>query len=89
MVRVGYMGYTGRGGHESFTSANSQTRTLSRHNQSVLLEGASVKRRRLTGALLDRLTHHAHVLEMNGDSYRLKNSKSRRGPTAARDPSSA
>jgi len=26
---------------------------------------------RLTGALLDRLTHHVHLLEMNGDSYRL------------------
>jgi DNA replication protein DnaC len=32
---------------------------------------------RLTGALLDRLTHHVHILEMNGDSYRLKQSKSR------------
>ncbi len=28
--------------------------------------------KRLTGALLDRLTHHVHILEMNGDSYRLK-----------------
>ena len=27
---------------------------------------------RLTGALLHRLTHHVHILEMNGDSYRLK-----------------
>ena len=27
---------------------------------------------RLTGALLDRLTHHVHILEMNGDSFRLK-----------------
>ena len=27
---------------------------------------------RLTGALLDRLTHHVHILEMNGESYRLK-----------------
>ena len=30
---------------------------------------------RLTGALLDRLTHHVHVLEMNGDSYRLRHSR--------------
>jgi DNA replication protein DnaC len=30
---------------------------------------------RITGALLDRLTHHVHILEMNGDSYRLKQSK--------------
>lgn len=35
---------------------------------------------RLTGALLDRLTHHVHILEMNGDSYRLKQSKRKRGP---------
>jgi DNA replication protein DnaC len=26
---------------------------------------------RLTGALLDRLTHHAHILAMNGPSFRL------------------
>jgi hypothetical protein len=32
---------------------------------------------RLTGALLDRLTHHVHILEMNGDSYRLSQSKRR------------
>ena len=33
---------------------------------------------RLTGALLDRLTHHVHILEMNGDSYRLKQSQKQR-----------
>jgi DNA replication protein DnaC len=33
---------------------------------------------RLTGALLDRLTHHVHILEMNGESYRLAQSKQRR-----------
>lgn len=32
---------------------------------------------RLTGALLDRLTHHVHILEMNGQSYRLKQAKQR------------
>jgi DNA replication protein DnaC len=30
---------------------------------------------RLTGALLDRLTHHVHILEMNGESFRLATSK--------------
>jgi hypothetical protein len=30
---------------------------------------------RLTGALLDRLTHHVHILEMNGESFRLAASK--------------
>ena len=33
---------------------------------------------RLTGALLDRLTHHIHILEMNGESFRLKQSRQRR-----------
>jgi len=32
---------------------------------------------RLTGALLDRLTHHVNILEMNGESYRLSQSKAR------------
>jgi DNA replication protein DnaC len=31
---------------------------------------------RLNGILLDRLTHHVHILEMNGESYRLKQSRS-------------
>ena len=32
---------------------------------------------RLTGALLDRLTHHVHILEMNGESFRLKQGRHR------------
>ena len=32
---------------------------------------------RLTGALLDRLTHHVNIIEMNGESYRLGQSKAR------------
>ena len=32
---------------------------------------------RLTGALLDRLTHRVHILEANGESYRLRDSRQR------------
>jgi DNA replication protein DnaC len=32
---------------------------------------------RLTGAILDRLTHHVHILEMNGESFRLRQSRKR------------
>jgi DNA replication protein DnaC len=32
----------------------------------------------LTGALLDRLTHHAHILTMNGESYRFKQSMAKK-----------
>ncbi|MBO0732977.1 MAG: ATP-binding protein [Methylocapsa sp.] len=46
---------------------------------------------RLTGALLDRLTHHVHILELNGESYRLKQSKARRrrGPRPADEAANA
>ena len=41
---------------------------------------------RLTGALLDRLTHRVHILEANGESYRLQESKRRQSkrPKTAR-----
>ena len=32
---------------------------------------------RLTGALLDRLTHRVHIVEANGESFRLRESKRR------------
>ena len=37
---------------------------------------------RLTGAVLDRLTHRCHILEMSGESYRLKQA-SQRAPRGA------
>jgi DNA replication protein DnaC len=33
---------------------------------------------RLTGATLDRLTHRCHIIECNGQSYRLRDAKQRR-----------
>jgi DNA replication protein DnaC len=44
---------------------------------------------RLTGALLDRLTHHVHILTMNGVSYRLAQSTARRRPSKKAAPSDA
>jgi DNA replication protein DnaC len=38
---------------------------------------------RLTGALLNRLTHHVHILEMNGDSYRLAQSRTSKSTDTA------
>jgi len=35
---------------------------------------------RLTGAMLDRLTHRVHILEANGESFRLKDAKKRLKP---------
>ena len=36
---------------------------------------------RLTGALLDRLKNHVYILEIDGDSYSLKQSKRRQRGT--------
>ena len=41
---------------------------------------------RLTGALLDRLTHHMHILEMNGESHRLKRSRENAAPRLRTNP---
>jgi DNA replication protein DnaC len=40
---------------------------------------------RLTGALLDRLTHRVQIIEANGESYRLRESKRRQRRTSPRD----
>ena len=41
---------------------------------------------RLSGALLDHLTHHVHILEMNGESYRFKRSRENATSQAPDDP---
>ena len=46
---------------------------LPRHAHDTVLE------ERLTGALFDRLTHHVHILELNGESFRLRQSRKTKG----------
>lgn len=41
--------------------------------------GQIFRTERLAVALLDRLTHRAQILEMNGESYRLKSARKRQG----------
>jgi len=48
---------------------------------------------RMTAALLDRLTHRCHIFEMNGESYRFRESMKskkirRRSPVGARPSAS-
>ena len=44
---------------------------------------------RLTGALLERLTHRVHILEMNGESYRLKRSRENAASPGSEEPDGA
>jgi hypothetical protein len=56
-------------------------KTISTGNQSQTLPVQPLAHafgsERLTGALLDRLTHNVYILEMNGDSFRLSSSRKR------------
>jgi DNA replication protein DnaC len=45
------------------------TSNLSFSNRGQIFQGE-----RMTAVLLDRLTHHCHIFEMNGESFRFKES---------------
>ena len=40
---------------------------------------------RLTGAVLDRLTHRCHILETRGESYRLQDARRRQSGKKSRN----
>src|SRR6266699_6105892 len=65
---------------EIFSQRYERTSTLVTSNLPFAEWTEVLSSARLTGALLDRLTHHVHILEMNGESYRLKKSKHIRNP---------
>ncbi|HXR37868.1 MAG TPA: IS21-like element helper ATPase IstB [Terracidiphilus sp.] len=60
---------------ETFSQRNERASTLVTSNLPFEEWTEIFGSERLTGTLLDRLTHHVHILEMNGDGYRLKHSR--------------
>lgn len=54
-----------------------------RHAEALVLPDAVI-----ASAVLDRLVHHAHLIPIVGDSYRMKDLKTRRRP-AREEPKSA
>jgi len=59
-----------------------RTRLHPGHQQLALAEWTeALGSERLTGTLLGRLTHHVHILKMNGDSYCLKQCRRKRSPS--------
>lgn len=63
---------------ETFSQRYERSSTLVTSNLPFAEWTAILGSERLTGALLDRLTHPVHILEMNGESYRLKHSRRKR-----------
>ncbi len=63
---------------EVFSQRYERTSTLVTSNLPSAEWTETLGSERLTGALLDRLTRHVHILEMNGESYRLKESKAQK-----------
>jgi hypothetical protein len=67
----------------AITAANKPHRRPNLHRKSGRISAESEEwadvmgSERLTGALLDRLTHRVHIIEANGPSYRLRESKER------------
>ncbi len=77
---LGELGYVtiSRGGVELlfrvFADRYERGRILVTSNLPFSEWGQIFQGERMTAALLDRLTHHSHIFEMNGESYRFRES---------------
>ena len=84
---LGYVPLSATGGaellFETFSQRYERGSTIITSNLPFEDWTSFLRSERLTGALLDRLTHHVSILTMNGDSYRLKQS-SRPSPDGSR-----
>jgi DNA replication protein DnaC len=85
---LGYVPLSSTGGEllfETFSQRYERGSTIVTSNLPFDEWTAVFGNERLTGALLDRLTHHVHIRERNGESYRLKHSTARHR-TRAQEP---
>ena len=60
---------------QAFSERHERGSTIVTTNLPFAEWGQVFRTERLAVAMLDRITHRAHILEMNGDSYRLKSAK--------------
>ena len=78
---LGYVPFTAGGGELLFQFCSERYERGSLIITTNLEFGSWVEvfgNERMTAALLDRLTHRCHILEIKGESYRFKESKKRR-----------
>ena len=86
---LGYLSFT-RGGAELlfqvFADRYERASLLLTSNLAVSDWGQVFQGERMTAALLDRLTHRCHIFEMNGESYRFRESMKGRKGSAKNKP---
>jgi len=84
---LGYLPLTERAAEllfQAFSARHEQGSVIVNSNLPFSDWAQVFKTERLAVAMLDRLTHRAHILEMNGESYRLRDTRRRRSPTKKR-----
>jgi len=86
---MGYLPVTERGAEllfQAFSARHERGSVIVNTNLPFSEWGQIFKTERLAVALLDRVTHRAQILEMNGESYRLRSAKARSSAKRNRHP---
>ena len=80
---LGYLPVTEQGAEllfQAFSARHERGSVIVNSNLPFSEWGQVFKTERLAVAMLDRVTHRATIMEMNGESYRLKSAKARAAP---------